>query len=61
MRYNLLCNGSHWFPGAKADKVRELDLQTCLANSPHRDKIPAFLADADRLLGGEALQRLSQS
>ncbi len=60
MRYNLLGNGSHWFPGAKADQVQSLDLQRCLANSPHADKIPGFLADADRLLGGQAVKRLSQ-
>ena len=61
MRYNLLGNGSHWFPGEKADRVQELELRQCLANSPHADKIPALLSDAHRLLGGQAVQRLSQS
>ncbi len=61
MRYNLLGNGSHWFPGEKADRVQELELRQCLANSPHADKIPALLLDAHRLLGGKAVQRLSQS
>ena len=61
MRYNLLGNGGHWFPGAKADGVTSLDLSKCLANSPHQDKIPALLADTDRLLGGQAVQRLSKS
>lgn len=60
MRYNLLGNGGHWFPGAKADKIQQLNLQQCLADSPHREKIPALLVEADRLLGGEAVQRLSQ-
>jgi hypothetical protein len=60
MRYNLLGNGSHWFPGNKADRVRELDLRQCLRQSPHADKIPAFLEDAHRLLGGQAVKRLSQ-
>jgi hypothetical protein len=60
MRYNLLGNGGHWFPGAKAERVQELNLQPCLANSPHRDRIPKLLAEAHQMLGGESVQRLSQ-
>ncbi len=61
MRYNLLGKASHWFPGQKADRVRELDLRDCLAASPHADKIPELLVEADQMLGGEAVQRLSRS
>lgn len=61
MRYGLLGNGGHWFPGKKADKLDELDLKACLAKSPHADKIPAFLAETHQLLGGEERRRLSQS
>ncbi|GAB4227443.1 MAG: aldo/keto reductase [Elainellaceae cyanobacterium] len=60
MRYNLLTNAGHWFPGAKANQIDRLNLQTCLALSPFAAKIPAILKDADRLLGGEAVKRLSQ-
>ncbi len=60
-RYNLLNNGSHWFPGAKADKVSQLNLQPCLAKSPFAEVIPSLLVETDRLLGGAAVQRLSQS
>ncbi|MEB3830492.1 aldo/keto reductase [Phormidium sp. CCY1219] len=60
MRYNLLGNGSHWFPGTNAERVQNLDLRHCLTNSPHADKIPALLQDAHQLLGGETVQRLSQ-
>ncbi|WP_026734067.1 aldo/keto reductase [Fischerella sp. PCC 9605] len=60
-RYNLLGNGSHWFPGNKADQMDKLDLQQCLNRSPHADKIPHFLAQAHQMLSGEAVQRLSQS
>jgi predicted aldo/keto reductase-like oxidoreductase len=60
-RYNLLGNGGHWFPGQQAQDVEKLDLSSCLAASPHADKIPYLLADAHRLLSGETLQRLSSS
>ncbi|MEH1843054.1 MAG: aldo/keto reductase [Nostoc sp.] len=61
MRYNLLGNASHWFPGNKADRLDELDLRQCLARSPHADKIPQVLAQAHQLLAGEAVQRLSKT
>lgn len=61
MRYNLLENGGHWFPGAKATDIDRYDLSDCLSTSPYADRIPTYLADADRLLGGEAVKRLSQS
>jgi predicted aldo/keto reductase-like oxidoreductase len=61
MRYNLLGNGGHWFPGQKADKLQDLDLSECLSYSPHRDLIPQLLADCDRLLGSDSVRRLSQS
>ncbi len=61
MRYNLLGSGGHWFPGNRADRVQEFDLQPCLVHSPHASKIPALLADAHNRLGGAAVQRLSQS
>nr|WP_265266441.1 aldo/keto reductase [Spirulina subsalsa] len=61
MRYNLLGNGSHWFPGNKADQVLDYDLKACLSRSPYQDKIPVLLAETDRLLGGQAVKRLSQS
>ncbi|MBP0016816.1 MAG: aldo/keto reductase [Cyanobacteria bacterium SBLK] len=60
MRYNLLGNADHWFPGRKAKKLERYDLTACLQNSPHRDKIPAYLAECDRLLGGKGIKRLSQ-
>lgn len=60
MRYNLLGSGGHWFPGNKAAQVSKLNLHQCLANSPHADKIPALLEQTEQLLGGNAVQRLSQ-
>ncbi|MBD2578291.1 aldo/keto reductase [Oscillatoria sp. FACHB-1406] len=62
MRYNLLGSGGHWFPGNKANKLPSArELQRCLASSPHADKVPALLAEADRLLGGKEVKRLSES
>jgi uncharacterized protein len=61
MRYNVLGNGSHWFPGNKCDRITQVDLQQCLHKSPHADKIPQILAEAHQILGGESLQRLSNS
>ncbi len=61
MRYNLLGNGGHWFAGQQAKRVADLDLRPCLRNSPFAAEIPGILAEADRLLGGAAVQRLSQA
>ncbi|MBI3828129.1 MAG: aldo/keto reductase [Planctomycetes bacterium] len=58
MRYNLLGKGDHWFPGNQADKVKSLDLSGALHKSPQRDKIPAALAEAHRLLKGDEVKRL---
>lgn len=61
MRYNLLGNASHWFPGNKYQKVPMDTLQHHLVRSPHSQWIPSILEACDRLLGGQDVQRLSQS
>jgi predicted aldo/keto reductase-like oxidoreductase len=61
MRYNLLGQADHWFPGNRADKLAELDLRECLVNSPQSAKIPQMLAKAHEILGSAELKRLSQS
>lgn len=60
-RYNLLGNGGHWFPGQPAQDLGQHDLSAALARSPHRDRIPALLADTHTRLQGKAVQRLSSS
>ncbi|MGB3511844.1 MAG: aldo/keto reductase [Microcoleaceae cyanobacterium] len=61
MRYNLLGNGGHWFPGKNAERVKKYDFSKCLANSPHADKIPDMLLDAHQLLGSAKVKRLSKT
>jgi predicted aldo/keto reductase-like oxidoreductase len=61
MRYNLLGNGGHWFPGLNAAHVDELDLEKAVAESPFKDKIPQWLRETHALLYDAPKQRLSQS
>ncbi len=60
MRYNMLGNASHWFPGNKADQTTQSALRACLSRSPFAEQIPALLAEAHDLLGGQSVKRLSQ-
>jgi predicted aldo/keto reductase-like oxidoreductase len=61
MRYNLLGNAEHWFPGEKASNVDEEALKPLLANSPFADRIPEILREAHSLLNAEEQKRLSES
>lgn len=61
MRYNLMGNAGHWFPGQKAADFKDEDLAPVLEKSPFAKEIPGILREAHALLNAEEQKRLSES
>jgi len=61
MRYNLMGNAGHWFPGTNAARFNADQVRLACGASPFAERIPAILAEAHELLHGEQQKRLSQS
>ncbi len=61
MRYNLLGNAEHWFPGQQAVEVDKRDW-SCLSASPFADRIPGILKEAhERFHEAKEAKRASES
>ena len=58
MRFNLMGNADHWFPGNKPDFLDKFDFSECLKKSPHAHLIPSILKEAYSLLSGQEVRRL---
>jgi hypothetical protein len=60
MRYNMLGNGGHWFPGKRAVAIDQLDFSMGRGVEFGR-RMKAILHEAEAAMGAEAVKRLSQS
>jgi predicted aldo/keto reductase-like oxidoreductase len=60
MRYNLMGNAGHWFPGANAAQFDAAAIRPALGDHPFAERIPAILAEAHAMLVEAPKKRLSE-
>ena len=60
MRYNLLGNAGHWFPGANAAEAKIAKIRTVLGNYRFAARIGEILEEAHALLHASPKKRLSE-
>ncbi len=60
MRYNLMGNAGHWFPGANAAAFDADQVRSALGAHPFAGRIPRILTDAHALLFETPKKRLSE-
>ena len=63
MRYNLMGNAEHWFPGCKPETYAQMDrteLRRALDNSPYADRIMDILEEAYVLMKADEVKRLTK-
>lgn len=60
MRYNLLGNGGHWFPGKRATAIEGLDFSMG-RGAEFGQRMKAILHEAEATMGAAAVKRLSES
>ncbi len=60
MRYNLMGEAGHWFPGANAAAFDASKISAALPAHPFAEQIPGILADAHAMLFDAPKKRLSE-
>lgn len=64
MRFNMLGNGGHWFPGAKPgealERADDAALRDAADGHPLADRLPGLLREAQAMLGGAEVKRTSE-
>jgi predicted aldo/keto reductase-like oxidoreductase len=61
MRYNLMGNAGHWFPGANAAQLDPAAMRAALGGYRFADRVPAILQEAHALMLDTPKKRLSES
>jgi predicted aldo/keto reductase-like oxidoreductase len=60
MRYNLMGNAGHWFPGANGSQINAQKIKDALDGHPFAEEIPRILSEAHALFFDVPKKRLSE-